>query len=160
MPKMGATLPEPAIVPEATAPTDDLPDPPVPMELITESLAQPLAVDPNTLHGQAMIEINQALYAFSEHAKGVLSAIDKSWDSALRVLNQNNMATLALKEALQSYAPAVPYSATVSTLTPSGFPMSLTVQHITRDGFLGAMGELLGWLKEQGFTPLTVPGIV
>lgn len=142
---------------------DDIAEVSLPMATIATIEQQHVempTVDPNTPAGQVVLTVDQALFAMSQHAATVLANIDKSWDACLRVLNHNNSATMCLKEALQAYAPVVPYAATVSTLTPSGFPMSLTVQHATREGFLEAMGGMLAFLKEQGFQPMTLPQLV
>ena len=126
-------------------PEDDLPeDGALPLGPIID------IVNPNTLNGQFAMGLDQALFKMSEHAATILATIDKSWDTALRVLNHNNAATQALVAALQ---PVVPYSATISTRTPSGFPMSLTVQQSTQQGFFEAMDTLFVLLKEGGFTP-------
>ena len=140
-----------------TPPTDDIEDPAVPMTVIADQLGEQVetpTVDPSTPAGQVVLTVDQALFRITEHAATVLASIDKSWDAALRVLNHNNNGLLCLKEAVQNFTPVTPYSATVQAMTPSGFPISFTVQHATQTGFLEAMGGLLAFLKENGFQPM------
>lgn len=155
----------PEVDPTTVPPTDDITDPTVPLQTIAdltreraEEAEKALAPDTETLHlgtfeGRALLNVDQACYKISEHAATCLNMISNSWDAAVKVLNQNNSAFLCLKEALQSWAPHTPYSATIHVVTPSGFQMTLTVEALNQDEFLGKVGALMGFLKEGGFTP-------
>lgn len=154
----------------APAPTDDIPDPVIP-EAVQAALHPPGtgSVDPNTPAGQVVLTVDQALYQFSEHgamvltkfrddAKQVLHGIDGAWKAILERLDTDNRALTCLKEALQTYAPCTPYSATVQAMSPSGFPMAFRVEHATFEGFMSAMGGLFQLLTSQGFTPGAAAG--
>jgi hypothetical protein len=137
-------------------PIGDIADPPQPLETIAaqaQARIESLIVNPNTIEGQAMINLDEALYKFSQHGATVLNAIDKSWDAALRVLNHNNNALLCLKEALQGWAPHTPYSVSIQVVSPSGYPMSIAVEALTQEDFLGKVSAMMGFLSSNGFTP-------
>ena len=150
-----ATAEQAALETERSIEPDDIADPPQPMGMLAEQAkerAESPTVNPNTVEGQALMTVDQAMWKISEHAATVLNAIDKSWDTALRVLNHNNNALLCLKEALQAWAPHTPYSATVQVVTPSGFPMTLTAEALNQDDFLAKVGALMQFLTASGFT--------
>ena len=146
-------------------PTGDIADPPQPLAAIAaqaKDRTERPAVNPNTVEGQAMMSVDQAMFRISEHAATVLKAIegsvahalkniDHGWDNAVRLLNQNNSGFLAMKEALQGFAPHTPFSATVQAITPSGYPITLTIEHVTYAGFLEVMGQTMAFLQQNGF---------
>ena len=149
MPKMQASLLVPSLGADdlGVPPEDDIPDIPSQEESFP-------VVNLNTSEGQILMAVDEALFKMSQHAATILASIDKSWDATLRVLNHNNAATMALVEAIQR---CVPYSATIATRTVSGFPLTLTVQHTTQQGFFEAMDSLFILLKDGGFTPGGMP---
>ena len=146
-------------------PTDDICDPPLPPAVQEVLAAQRGAgsVDPSTPAGQVVLTVDQALYAFSEHsavvltqfrndAKQVLQGIDGAWKAILERLDTDSRALTCLREAMQSWSPCTPYSATVHAVTPSGRPISFTVQHATWEGFMVQMGNVLGVVNMDGWT--------
>jgi hypothetical protein len=140
---------------EGLIPPDDLEDPATPMQALadqTQLRVEDPIVNPNTVEGQAILSVDEAMFKITQHAATCLGAIDKSWDAALRVLNQGNNGLLALKEALQNWAPHTPYRATVQVVTPAGFPMSLSVEALTQRDFLEKVGALMQFLSANGFT--------
>ena len=93
-----------------------------------------------------------ALTRFSDDARQVLKGIDGAWASILTRLDTDNRALTCLAEAIQGHSPCTPYSATVQAITPSGRPISFTVQHPTWEGFLVQMGNVLGIVNSEGWT--------
>lgn len=175
MPRM-TTKPEPA----ATAPLvlntdpdglDDIPDPAVPpavMEALdTERPIDdpapaedpPAYLDLSTLEHKILMVADSALFKLSEHGATLFKHLDNGFSAAIGRLDVNRAALDALTQAVAQHRPLVPYSATVSTVTPSGYPVSFTVQESSQAAFLEALGGLLGWVKAQGFSPLTLPQV-
>ena len=144
-------------------PDDDILDPPTPPAVRAALNAGAGSIDPSTPAGQAALTIDEVLYKFTQHsatvltrfgddARGVLRGIDGAWAAILSRLDTDNRALTCLKEALQTYTPCTPYSATVQSITPSGRPVSFTVQHATWDGFMAQMSHVLGVVNGEGWT--------
>jgi hypothetical protein len=136
------------------APSGDIPDPAIPMaEIATQAQARIDApsVNPSTVEGQALMSVDEALYKFSQHAASCLNAIDASWNAALRVLNHNNSAIMALKEALQSWAPHTPYAVGIDAMSPSGYSMVFRIEALTQADFLEKVGNMMEFLRASGF---------
>lgn len=165
MPRM-STTPEPTVpLVLATDPAglDDIQDPPVPQAL-QEALDTERPIDapteePPTEAADTRL-LDLALFKMSEHAAYIMQCLDGGFSKAIDRLDVNKAALETLAQATREQQRITPYSGTVSALTPSGFPLSLQVQGRTREEFLDALAGLLGFLKEQGFQPLTLPQLV
>lgn len=176
MPAMTAHDPA-ALAPVVQDAPDDITDPPVPEALSAclkgqgkneaamlsgymkalEDLHQEVS---DTLLTGLQMPITATLEEFKAQVSAALHGLDQTLAAAVQGVIARHQGESQLAQALGSYAPCVPYSATISTLTPSGYPMTFTVQQPTQESFLAAMGGLLGFLREQGFAPLTLPQLM
>lgn len=152
-------------------PTDDIPETATPdaVRAAIDALPAEGSLDPAVPAAAAFMSLDEVLYKFStlsaaaltrfgQDAKQVLQGIDGAWAAILARLDTDNRALTCLAEAIQTHSPCTPYSATVQAVTPSGRPISFTVQHATWEGFMVQMGNVLGVVNSEGWSaPVSAP---